>query len=148
METQQEVELVNKPSLPLKIEQYEMRGKTHISVSRGTQELVIVPDKADWIIVKVNGENETVQRGRELLEELLGPSPELEFPRYGVRCIVTDEVSYELQVKTARLWNDGFIKLTKEMMDVDLTLRKLDFEDSVAMIAVANHIESAFDIFL
>jgi hypothetical protein len=145
METQQEVEFVNKPSLPLKIEQYEMRGKTHISISRGTQELMIVPCKNDWIIVKINGVCESAERGRELLKELLGPSPELEFPRYGVRCIVTDEVSYELQDKTARLWNDGFIKLTKEMMDANLTLRRLEFEDSASMIAVANHIESSFD---
>ena len=146
METQQEIENENRSLPSLQITQNEIRGKTHIYVSRGTQELVIVPVKNEWVTVQINGVNESIESGRKMFKELLGPSPELEFPRYGVRDILTGEVSYELQVKTARLWNDGFIKLTKEMMNADLTLRRFRSDELAAMIAVANYIEGSFDM--
>ena len=145
METQPGVENEVRSLPMLLVWQNEIRGKTHIYVSRGTQELVITLARSDWEKIQVNGVHESIQRGQEFLKELIGPKPELEFPRYGTRNVLTYEVSYELQDKTARLWNDGFIKLTQQMMGSDLTLRRLGSDELAAMIGVANYLESSFD---
>ena len=135
-----------KPSLtpPLQIMQYTHRGKTHIHVSRGAEVLVIVLFNKDWSAVQVNGVDVVFEQGRKFLSNLLGQSPEKEFPRIGVRDIRTDKVSYELEAEVSCMWNAGLAELTKEVMEADLTLRRLMPDERDSMIATANYIESAF----
>jgi hypothetical protein len=125
----------------LQITQCEMRGMVHICVSRGTQELVIVPSKGNWSAVRINGVNESIEQGREFLCELIGKSPPEEFPRFGVRNKGTQKVSYEIENETARQWSADRVELTMELMDVDLNIRKLQFDELASMSVIADEFE-------
>lgn len=128
----------------LHITQHQTRTAIHLRVSRGSQILLIVLSKGNWMTVQSNGVDISVAEGWEVFKELLAGSSELEFPRFGVRNRLTNKVSYELEVETARLWNADEIKLTKEMIEVDLRIRRFTTDELASMIATARAIELQF----
>jgi|GEM_PF-1537070 hypothetical protein len=128
----------------LHITQQETRATIRLCVSRGAQELLIVISNRKWITAQSNGVDISIDEGCQVFNKLLAHSPELEFPRFGVRNRQTNKVSYEREVETARLWIADQIRLTQEVIDTDLSIRRFTTDELSSMIETARAIELLF----
>jgi len=124
-------------ALPLRITQRQMYDAVHICVVRDTQELVISLSNGKWGTVRINGEIASVDQGRDLLRELTNASSKEEFPRFGVRDKKTQKVYYEPEFETAHLWRADFIELTSQVLEADLTIRKILTCEFGSIVAIA-----------
>jgi hypothetical protein len=131
-------------ALPLRITQRQMYDAVHICVVRDTQELVISLSNGKWGTVRINGEIASVDQGRDLLRELTNASSKEEFPRFGVRDKKTQKVYYEPEFETAVLWSAGLVDLTSQMVEADLTFRKVQPYEFGTMIAIADAFKTIF----
>ena len=128
----------------LQISQRQTRETVHVCVTRDTQELVVSLSSGKWDTVRINGAIASVDQGWDLLRELTNVSSEIEFPRFGVRDKRTQKVYYEREFETAVLWSAGLVDLTSQMVEADLTFRKVQPYEFGIMIAIADAFKTIF----
>lgn len=119
----------------------KVASRVGITVTCGVQKLVVILDNNQWNAVSVNGKDESLEQGRAFLRRHITLLPESEFPRYGVKDTQTHEVSYQPLFETARLWKDDLIRLTKEIIDENLEIRRATPDELADLLATASGIE-------